>query len=793
MGFTPFNINHENFSAIMDMLNQYADPASAVLREYVSNGIDAVQGTDGASVTVILPDENSAELVIKDNGIGMSAEFMQGTLSYYANSTKKNDGGSIGEKGIGSKSAFSVSDRFTIESVHDGMKATAVNDKNAGGLQITTVKTDEGNGTTVSIPVDDENIRQSIRNKASLTLCGFDSDVLHVMNADGSDYEGMYFIDRDNMLFHVNDSLAFDLCRRNDFNIIQGGVRYAVSGDIIRSIDNRLDPFHRDSAGDRAKGVIDAIDARIGFSRYRGASLTLYVKPNTLKTNPSRESIISTPENVDAIINAIADAYDDIYAPNDGVEDARRRIDGLVRRYLENPVFADLDWNGASKLNYSVDTFMQFDYDDDGHCTYRKKPVSLGGHVFHESLTLAVPADVETAVFVREYKHSSRSSYVRKKATVKEDGSQCYPISVDSSDRMLVIVNNPDTDAECAKMIRTRRAYCEEAGLNDSDNAYIVISSDNPVEGLGFWDSKRNMFKVVEYDDYKRTMKLRAERIRKERAEARKANGGTSVAGKVTAIFGDAQKRRTVLGFSEILAMKEKQPEIMLLWANHNDFYHFADNTDEMDAIVSIFQNGTLSGGKWILVKNEGSKALMKSISENCVNHDDIDYKDNLHKLVNGMLFDMRDIDSRRAKYRMLKPYFWDDASVFGKIINSKDVRIKSPKTVELITKLDDDYTKANETHYDDDRKSRMLNTDLQGIRDMFGNECFKDALHDESGEAGIENAVLDTAGDIETFNAKYPMIMHMNKYDDRVIGDIIDYINIVDRVHELAADAVSE
>lgn len=777
MGFTPFNINHENFSAIMDMLNQYADPASAVLREYVSNGIDAVRGMDDASVVVVLPDEDHKDLVIMDNGIGMSADFMQSTLSSYANSTKKGDGGSIGEKGIGSKSAFSVSDRFVIESVHDGVKATAVNDKNAGGLQITTEKTDAHNGTTVTIPVEDMTIRRSIRVKASMTLCGFDSAVLHVMNADGSDFEGMRFIDKDTMLLHVNDSFAFDICRRrNGIDIIQGGVRYAVSDNILRSVGEAFEPnhypFQPDPQAEKARDVLHALCSVINrYGSYLGANVILSVKPNTLETNPSRESIISTPGNTAAIIDAIASAYDDIFGNDDSVDNAKRKIGGLVRRHLEDPAFGDLDWDGASYLVSCAYGLMPYENDSKGNCTYRKAPVSLGGHTFHDSLM--IPADGGTVVFER--RSNNRFSRMVENDV---DGSKCNVMVVGSTVRMLAIVDDPDAVAECDRVVRNRRAYCTEAGLNEADIAYIMVSTGNPVKGLGFWDSKRTVSKVVECDDYKRTMETRAERVRKERAEKRKASGCASA--KVTAITYGSPSRRTVLSLSDILAMKKKDPGIMLLQADHDDFYRFSKDIYKIDVAVSIAQRNAMHGGKWILVKNEGSKSLMKAIGKSCIGYDDIDYKGSLRSMVEGMLSELRNVDSRRARFQLLKGCWINGQNMFEQLINCEQAHVESSETEALIERLDYDYRTSTATRWDDHSKSLKLNGTLQSLRDVFGGEeWFDDMLHVED---GIENAIFDTANDIEMFKTRYPMIARVDKYGDGIVNDVIDYINVVDK-----------
>lgn len=95
----------------------YANPPYAVLREFITNAIDAhrAAGYDGP-VEVELPTRDVPRLVIRDHGNGMSRDTLVNTYYNYGESSKRGDDTSIGAFGFGSKSAYSVSlpGRYTV-------------------------------------------------------------------------------------------------------------------------------------------------------------------------------------------------------------------------------------------------------------------------------------------------------------------------------------------------------------------------------------------------------------------------------------------------------------------------------------------------------------------------------------------------------------------------------------------------------------------------------------------------------------------------------------------------------
>lgn len=150
----------------------YEDKELAVLRELVSNGDDGhtKAGLKNTPVVVHLPTKLVPELVIIDQGIGMSIEDIQTTYTTYGKSTKRDSNDEIGGFGYGAKSPFAISQSFTVETTKDGITTTFVNFIDEDGPNytvISSVQTDKASGTTVTVPVADEGLQRRLAAKAS--------------------------------------------------------------------------------------------------------------------------------------------------------------------------------------------------------------------------------------------------------------------------------------------------------------------------------------------------------------------------------------------------------------------------------------------------------------------------------------------------------------------------------------------------------------------------------------------------------------------------------------------------
>ncbi|MAG02628.1 hypothetical protein CMI42_04795 [Candidatus Pacearchaeota archaeon] len=85
---------------IVEMAGQYGNRPIDALKEYVTNAVDALSGTDNGLVSVLLkPDINS--IVIQDNGPGMSPEELERLPVSIGESVKYDKIDQRGEKGVG--------------------------------------------------------------------------------------------------------------------------------------------------------------------------------------------------------------------------------------------------------------------------------------------------------------------------------------------------------------------------------------------------------------------------------------------------------------------------------------------------------------------------------------------------------------------------------------------------------------------------------------------------------------------------------------------------------------------
>jgi len=131
----------------------------AVVREYSTNITDSHTdaGFPEREGYVHVPTKMDPNIKFQDFGVGMTKNTILKIYTVFGKSTKEHDNSTNGSLGYGSKSAFSVSEQFTVTSVKDGIKTIVVCYKDRTGLPKADVKsethTTTQNGTTVEIPV----------------------------------------------------------------------------------------------------------------------------------------------------------------------------------------------------------------------------------------------------------------------------------------------------------------------------------------------------------------------------------------------------------------------------------------------------------------------------------------------------------------------------------------------------------------------------------------------------------------------------------------------------------------
>jgi hypothetical protein len=157
---------------LMDALGKlYSRPAQAVLREYLSNAIDAhkVKGGNLPPIQITLPKQDysrstPSSLLIRDFGNGMSETEFQSILSRYGASTKRESNALIGGFGLGAKSGFAVSEEFFMTSYQKGQAIRVrffKDNLNQGYVEVVErFSTSESDGILVEVPIPAANLAE---------------------------------------------------------------------------------------------------------------------------------------------------------------------------------------------------------------------------------------------------------------------------------------------------------------------------------------------------------------------------------------------------------------------------------------------------------------------------------------------------------------------------------------------------------------------------------------------------------------------------------------------------------
>jgi hypothetical protein len=142
---------------MMEMLvNLYADRRLAVVREYVSNAVDATRASGRAEpVRVTTPTVIEPNFVVTDQGTGMSLDEVEATFLAFAASSKRDSNELVGGLGVGAKSAWALSESFLVDTVKAGRRTMVRAARNLEHqVLLVGEASDLPDGTTICVPVE---------------------------------------------------------------------------------------------------------------------------------------------------------------------------------------------------------------------------------------------------------------------------------------------------------------------------------------------------------------------------------------------------------------------------------------------------------------------------------------------------------------------------------------------------------------------------------------------------------------------------------------------------------------
>lgn len=227
---------------IFDILRNkmYSNPILAICREISCNARDThrVVGKQDVPVEITLPNTLEPFYKIKDFGEGISPERIESIYVKYTSSTKRNDNLQTGAFGIGSKTPFSYSDQFSIETIYDGIKynyACVIDETKVGKLvKLSSEPTDQPNGTEIIIPVKSQDFKAF---KAGTEFTTRHWDVKPVIRGDKFEYPEFNFtLSGDKWAIDKNSGNS-DYYKR-DLKLIIDGIEYPVDLNQLKGYAN---------------------------------------------------------------------------------------------------------------------------------------------------------------------------------------------------------------------------------------------------------------------------------------------------------------------------------------------------------------------------------------------------------------------------------------------------------------------------------------------------------------------------------------------------------------------------
>ena len=303
----------------------YANKVRAIVREYSCNAVDShvEAGRADTPFDVHLPTHLEPWFSVRDYGVGLDEQQVRNIFTTYFESTKTATDELIGGLGLGSKSAFSYTDNFTIVAIKNGMKrvyTAFINDQGVPSIApMGEEQSNEPNGVEIRFAVEDSYDFRKFYNEAQHVYKHFK---LRPIVSGEFTFKDPEYSDRDIIPgVHANDRGY--------------GSSYAIMGNIEYPLD-----------------VPENMDlGEVGHLLRCG--LTIEFGIGELDIQASREGLSYIPETV-AAIKAKLEALNSVLANHIADEVATVKNDWEKAYVLAKKLDSDL-WGAAAK-KYVADT-----------------------------------------------------------------------------------------------------------------------------------------------------------------------------------------------------------------------------------------------------------------------------------------------------------------------------------------------------------------------------------------------------------------------------------------------------
>jgi DNA-binding transcriptional ArsR family regulator len=361
----------------------YANKIRAIIRELSCNAYDshvAAKKTD-VPIEIHLPTMLDPTFYVKDFGVGLDHEGVTQLYTTYFESTKSDSNDYIGALGLGSKSPFSYTESFQVESRFEGMKrfyTAFINESGTPAItKIAEQKTDEPNGLTVSLQVKKDDIA-AFETEAKHALMYF-SPLPKVLGKKNFETHGLrHTITGNEWKIRESDYYAF----MNGPYVLQGFVAYPINVDVLR----------QQKLSEAAQAILEL-------------NIDIIVQMGEVEVAASREALSYNKHTIANLVRRVEAIGSDMY---DSVQAEFNRCTNLWSARMKYMAF-------RKETNQNTSLMLMF------RRLCEKKPFTWQGKNLDDDLKLDV-GTVDNVEIVMYYK--TRSNKALQRSFVYEPGTK---------------------------------------------------------------------------------------------------------------------------------------------------------------------------------------------------------------------------------------------------------------------------------------------------------------------------------------------------------------------------------
>ncbi len=436
----------------------YANKIRAIIREYSCNAVDSHIEAGKADVPfdVHLPSSLEPWFAVRDYGVGLDDDQVKNIFTTYFESTKSGTDDLIGGLGLGSKSAFSYTENFTITAIKNGMKRVFTAFISASGVPSIALmgqeESDEPTGVEIRFAVEDEYDFYKFEREAQHVYKHFK---LRPVVSSGNEFE---FADPQYEQMDIVSGIHLRSNSRHSFAIM-GNIEY---------------PLDVPSGAKEGDSLFELLQC----------GLEIHFDIGDLDIQASREGLSYIPETIAAIRARLAEL-------NDALEGVLMKELAQFKSVWE--IFPFLEAKARSTLwAATVKSYVQKNYPNDFRVTYygaQPSAKTIDVDVLEKKYNIKISAFTVYAGWggATANNLSSDSRYTTSSGYVA-----CWNFAVNDKTKFVV------TDTKTGALARAKFHWKEDAASCQQDKIYVLspVDKSKPMKTAALWKALKSPLKT---------------------------------------------------------------------------------------------------------------------------------------------------------------------------------------------------------------------------------------------------------------------------------------------------------